>query len=94
MPSLFDPEFAACVRSVPVYPHSVELDAAFWRPKFVAAGLAQMHDSIFGGEKTVRISRDRLLNHAFSKTTQKCAEILLWGYASSKDREGRPDPPL
>jgi hypothetical protein len=86
MPSLFDPDFAAFVRSVPVLPHSVEVEAAFWRPKFKAAGLSEVHDSIFAGEPIIRISRDRLLNHDFGGTVQKCAEILLWGYP--KDLKG------
>ena len=80
MPSLYNPIFSAVVRSLPVSLHSIKVDAAFWQPKFSAAGQLPLWNAIFGGLPAIRISRNRLLTFAYPSPEQKTAEILLWGY--------------
>ena len=92
MPSLYNPIFSAVVRSLPVSLHSIKVDAAFWQPKFAAAGQLPLWNAIFGGLPTIRISRNRLLTFAYPSPEQKTAEILLWGYPS--DMRGIVSPLL
>lgn len=80
MPHLSHAPYDGLIRSLPVLHHSEELDAAFWQPKFAAAGQATLFGAIFGGHATIRLSRDRLISFAYPTVEQKCAEILLWGY--------------
>jgi hypothetical protein len=80
MPSLLTPPFPALIQQIPVLQHSVEVEAAFWRPKFAAARQRRLFTAIFGRNPTIRLSRARLLRHRYSTQQQKCAEILLWGY--------------
>ena len=60
--------------------HSVVTEAAFWLPHFRHAKLEPMHEAIFGTEDSIRLTRERLLTHAYPTPEQKCLEILLWGY--------------
>lgn len=80
MPSLLSPNFPPLIRALPVLDHSIEVDAAFWLPKFAAAGQLPLWNAIFGGLPAIRISRNRLLTFAYPSPEQKTAEILLWGY--------------
>jgi hypothetical protein len=80
MPSLFDPVFPPLIRSLPVQHHSVKVERDFWHAKFGDADQAQLWAAIFGNNPVFRLSRCRLLNHAYATPAQKCAEILLWGY--------------
>jgi len=45
-------------------------------------GLQNQHQAIFGGNQRVRLSRGRLLNHAYPNHQQKCLEIFIWGWPS------------
>ena len=92
MPSLLSPAYSAVIQSLPVLQHSVEVDSAFWQPKFATAGQLPLWDAIFGGLPTIRISRNRLLTFAYPSSEQKTAEILLWGYPS--DMRGIVSPLL
>jgi hypothetical protein len=80
MYALLTPPFPALIQQIPVLQHSVEVDAAFWQPKFAAVQQAGLFAAIFGRNPTIRLSRDRLLHHKYRTQQQKCAEILLWGY--------------
>jgi hypothetical protein len=82
MPSLLSPAYSAVIQSLPVLQHSVQVDSAFWHPKFAAAGQLPLWSAIFAGLPTIRISRNRLLTFAYPSPEQKTAEILLWGYPS------------
>jgi hypothetical protein len=82
MPSLLSPAYSAVIQSLPVLQHSVEVDSAFWQPKFAAAGQLPLWNAIFGGLPKIRFSRNRLLTFAYPTPEQKTAEILLWGYPS------------
>jgi hypothetical protein len=64
----------------------VELDPAFWQPKFKQAKQAKLWSSIFQGKSSIRIDRQRLLTHSFENPQQKVAEVLLWGYP--RDQRG------
>jgi hypothetical protein len=88
MPSLLSPAYSAVIQSLPVLQHSVQVDSAFWHPKFAAAGQLPLWSAIFAGLPTIRISRNRLLTFAYPSPEQKTAEILLWGYPS--DMHGIP----
>lgn len=80
MPSLISPNFPPLIRALPVLDHSIQVNSAFWQPKFAAAGQLPLWNAIFGGLPTIRISRNRLLTFAYPSSEQKTAEILLWGY--------------
>lgn len=80
MPSLLNPIFPPLIRAIPVADHSIAVDAAFWQPKFAAAGLTALWGAIFGRSPSIRISRSRLLSFAYPTPEQKCAEVFLWGY--------------
>ena len=83
MPSLISPNFSPLIRALPVLDHSIQVDSAFWQPKFAAAAQLPLWNAIFGGLPTIRISRNRLLTFAYPSPEQKTAEILLWGYPSN-----------
>jgi hypothetical protein len=68
------------IRSIPVAQHSEEVEANFWQPIFAKAGQLPLWGAIFGGLPSIRLTRDRLLNHPYPSNEHKCAEILLWGY--------------
>lgn len=80
MPSLLSPIFQQLINALPVAEHSITVDAAFWQPKFVAAGQEALWAVIFAGLPSIRISRNRLLTFAYQTPEQKCAEVFLWGY--------------
>ena len=80
MPSLLQQPFPALIRAIPTALHSFELEAEPWQPKFNEAGCGMLWEAIFGGQDSIRISRDRLLNYIYPNQQQKCAEVLLWGY--------------
>ena len=82
MPSLLNPIFPPLINALPVAEHSIAVDAAFWQPKFAAAGQAALWGAIFAGLPSIRISRNRLLAFAYTTPEQKCAEVFLWGYPS------------
>jgi len=83
MPSLLSPNFSPLIRALPVLDHSIQVDSAFWQPKFATAGQLPLWNAIFGGLPTIRISRNRLLTFAYPSPEQKTAEILLWGYPNN-----------
>lgn len=83
MPSLLSPNFSPLIRALPVLDHSIQVDSAFWQPKFAAAAQLPLWNAIFGGLPTIRISRNRLLTFAYPSPEQKTAEIILWGYPSN-----------
>lgn len=80
MPSLLNPLFPPLINALPVAEHSIAVDAAFWQPRFAAAGQAALWEAIFAGLPSIRISRTRLLTFAYPTPEQKCCEVFLWGY--------------
>jgi len=84
MPSLASHPFASIVPLLPVADHSVEVRANRWLPIFQSACIDPIHTAIFGTNQTIRLTRDRLLTHAYRLADQKVLEILLWGYPSNQ----------
>ncbi len=68
--------------NLPCGDHRVMVSADFWRKPFTKTHLSPLFDDIFHAASELRISRDRLLRHAYRTPEQKCAEILMWGYPS------------
>lgn len=80
MPSLLSPPILTSLRQTNVSGHSVDVKSELWRHRFCAAGIPALHQTIFGSDPVIRLSRDRLLNHKYATPEQKTAEVLLWGY--------------
>lgn len=80
MPNPLHPPWAQLIPLIPVADHTERVDGGLWKPRFHAYGLTGYHAAIFGGNKSVDISRDRLMRHTYIDPVQKCLEIFLWGY--------------
>jgi hypothetical protein len=81
MPSLHSITFPVLIQNIPVFDHSIPVDALFWQPQFADQNLWR---TIFSNRPNIRLTRDRLLHHRYATQVQKCAEILLWGYPSNQ----------
>lgn len=88
MPNLSRRPYSGVIQALPVLQHHVDVDAAIWRPVFQSLGQSALFRSIFAGSAHVSLSRHRLLNHAYANLSQKCAEILLWGYPTNRRGTG------
>ena len=80
MPNPLHSPWSKLIPLIPVSDHKERVDSAFWAPHFACYGLTGYHVAVFGGNKSVDISRTRLMSHTYSDLVQKCLEIFLWGY--------------
>jgi|SRR6267378_3186703 len=76
MPQLTN--FRSLIVAIPISRHSVEVDGEFWKRFFKKERLSHIHKNIFNSNKTVRISREKIL--LSRNGMEKCALVLLWGY--------------
>jgi hypothetical protein len=88
MPFLNHPPVQAVIQVLPVTTHSVEVRSSAWRADFELAHQQAVHEAIFAGRATVRISRGWLRETADLAPTVRAAAILMWGYTSGA-RGGR-----
>ncbi len=80
MPNPLHKPWSQIIPLIPVAEHSVQVDAATWQPHLAGAGLHAQHTAIFGGHPDIRLTRSRLLTHAYPNHVQKCLEIFMWGW--------------
>ena len=88
MPSVHSLTFPSLIQNIPVLEHSVRIEASNWLTNFAKCDLDALFTTIFAGQQTIRLSRDRLINHKYATPEQKCAEVVLWGYPNGM-RGGR-----
>lgn len=86
MLSLLSPPILTSLRQTNVPGHSVDVKADLWRHRFCEAGIPSLHETIFGSNLVIRLSRNRLLHHEYVTPEQKTAEVLLWGYPRDRYR--------
>jgi len=79
MPYLSQTPIKLMIQTLPVTEHSVEVEADFWLPFFTHAQRLHIHDAIFAGRPTVRISRSWLRSENLNSEVRAAATIL-WGY--------------
>ena len=79
MPYLCHPPIKLMIQALPVTEHSVEVEADFWLPFFTHAQRLPIHEAIFAGRPTVRISRSWLRSENLNLEVRAAATIL-WGY--------------
>lgn len=80
MPHLLREPWTHVVPLIPFADHSTNVEPAFWQEPFANASLADQHEAIFANRSAVRLTRWRLLNFPYPNASQKCLEVLLWGY--------------